>query len=91
VKKRVKAEHFSETPAPTTPLNEFVMDQAAKQWLNGLSCTAPWTLDDARELKAAIKNVFPRGKIEVYCNRGDEVHVRIDVDGVTIARVYDVV
>lgn len=43
--------------------------------LDGLTCTRPFTLEDARALYTLIKHVAPNAYVDVYTTRGDAVHV----------------
>ncbi len=60
-------------------------------WLNGVTCTRPFTCADARELYTMIKNALPNAFVEVYTTRGDKVHVRIGDPSSKFVRALDVV
>jgi hypothetical protein len=45
-------------------------------WLDGVQCTKPFTVDDARELHGMLKRDMPGHAVDVY-TRGDIVHVRV--------------
>lgn len=47
-------------------------------WLKSITCTAPFTIGDAAELKTLIKACAPDALVDVYTARGDKVHVRVD-------------
>lgn len=47
-------------------------------WLGGLTCTKPFTLDDAKALHVMIKGAMPNAYVDVYWTRGDCVHILID-------------
>lgn len=61
------------------------------EWLGSVTCTKPFTLADAAELKAMIKAAVVDGKVDVYTTKGDKVHVRIETPRGVLTRDLDVV
>lgn len=59
-------------------------------WLNGLTCVAPFTVDDARELYNMLKSALGTSSIvDVHITPNpDTVHVAIDSPTLTCERTY---
>lgn len=55
------------------------------KWLDTITCTRPFSIADAAELKAMINGALPGVKVDVYSPRGDVVHVQLD--GVTVRNI----
>jgi hypothetical protein len=64
---------------------------AALTWLNTVRCTAPFTLDDARELYKLIKYVAAPAFVDVFTRVGDKVFIRIETARGVLERTIDVV
>ncbi len=59
--------------------------------LDGITFTAPYALDDARELFAALKFLAPGAIVDVHSPRGTQVFVEIRTERGVLSRTYDVV
>lgn len=59
--------------------------------LEGLTFTAPYSLDDARELFAMIHKLAPGSIADVHSPLGTKVFVEIRTERGTLQRAYDVV
>lgn len=61
-------------------------------WLDTVTCTDPFTIADARELKAMVDQFAgPEALVDVYTTKGDKVHVRVQFHDTVIVRDLDVV
>lgn len=50
-------------------------------WLEGVTCTKPFTCADAAELHALVHQMltpWPDTVVDVHTTRGDVVHVRVE-------------
>lgn len=57
-------------------------------WIESVTCTKPFTVADAIELKAMIKALLgEKVLVDVYTGRGDQVFVRVDGRGWTLSVV----
>ena len=64
-----------------------------EKWLDTVTCEKPWTLDDSIAFRQLVKERAGVKAAEVYYvdgRDGQQVRVRVEVDGVTIRRTYDV-
>ncbi len=68
------------------------MSSSLAAWLDTVTCTKPFTVPDAKELKALVDQFAgPEALVDVYTTRGDKVHVRVQFRDTVIARDLDVV
>lgn len=66
--------------------------KAALAWLDTITCTAPWTLDDSRALYAALhQRLDGHARVDVRSPDGTQVLVVINVGDRIAERVFDVV
>lgn len=62
-------------------------------WLEGITCTSPFTVLDARAFHMMIHTTLaqPGAKVDVYTTKGDVVHVRVETERGVILRDLPIV
>lgn len=55
-------------------------------FLDGLTCTRPFTIADATALHGLIHTVLAGAVVDVYTTKGDAVHVRVETPRSVVTR-----